>query len=318
MTNGKTICTVCNYIFDEKLGEPRQAISPAVKFEDLPDNWQCPECNSSKDMFQPCSCVSFHIYEQTCVRPAENASQRESAQMSALPVGLLVSQDPKRACVLEQYGIDYCCGGKVTLAEACRQRNLSLQEVLTKLVAAGQKDPAGAEPDWTQSSLKELVHHIVSSYHQPLRQELPRLKALAEKVAKVHGDNHPKMLKVLDVLKTFKDKLELHMQKEELILFPGISALEDGGNPTSFGCGGGIEHPIEVMIQEHDDAGEAMFAMRTLTNNYTPPEDACDTFKVLLHSLAKLELDMHQHVHKENNILFPRAIDYLKSAAATK
>jgi regulator of cell morphogenesis and NO signaling len=103
-------------------------------------------------------------------------------------------------------------------------------------------------------------------------------------------------------------ELELHMQKEEMILFPGIVAKETSGTPQIFGCAGGIERPIEIMYQEHDGAGEALARMRSLTNDYTPPADACSTFKVLLFSLAKLEFDMHQHVHKENNILFPRAL----------
>src|SRR5262249_49565704 len=148
-----------------------------------------------------------------------------------------------------------------------------------------------------------------------LREELPRLSQLAEKVARVHGENHPEMTELVDVFKPFREQLELHMQKEELILFPGIAGIEAGGAPRAFGCGGGVEHPIEVMTQEHDDAGEALAKMRRLTNDYTPPADACNTFKVLLHSLANLELDMQQHVHKENNILFPRTLDLAQSAS---
>jgi regulator of cell morphogenesis and NO signaling len=116
------------------------------------------------------------------------------------------------------------------------------------------------------------------------------------------------MVKVNEIFQTFKTQLELHMDKEEMVLFPGIVATEATGSAQIFGCGGGIEHPIEVMNKEHDDAGGALCAMRILTNDYAPPADACTTYKVLLFSLAQLESQMHQHVHKENNILFPRAL----------
>lgn len=309
MSNGKTICTVCNYIYDEVLGEQSQNIPPSVRFDDLPDSWQCPVCNSSKEMFQPCSCVSLHTYEQTCVKPNGPITGLFSSQT----VGQLVADRPERACILEQYNIDYCCGGKKTLEEACKQKGVSIAEVTEKLAAAEQ-DLSEKEPDWKKTSLKQLIDHIVACYHQPLRDELPRISQLAEKVARVHGANHPEMVELFKVFTPFRQQLEMHMQKEEMILFPGIAGIEAGGSPRSFGCGGGVDHPIEVMTQEHDDAGEALAKMRQLTNDYTPPADACNRFKVLLHSLAKLELDMHQHVHKENNILFPRASELAKAA----
>jgi regulator of cell morphogenesis and NO signaling len=130
---------------------------------------------------------------------------------------------------------------------------------------------------------------------------------LAQKVAKVHGDNHPEMVKLAGIFEHFKMQLELHMQKEEMILFPAIACMESGTPGPAFGCGG-IENPIYVMTQEHEDAGDALSEMSRLTNGYTPPEDACNSFKVLLFSLARLASEMHQHVHKENYILFPRAI----------
>lgn len=312
MSKAKTICTVCNYIYDEALGEPSQYIPPALKFEDLSDEWKCPECGSAKDMFQPCSCVSLPIYEQTCV--AHHADFRSTPKETdpiskTSSVGQLVAQRPLRACVLEQYGIDYCCGGKASLEDACRKKGLNVEEILEKLLAADRKEAQSSAPDWTTASLKDLIDHIIATYHQPLRQELSRVVQLAEKVARVHGDNHPEMIEVLNVFNRFKAQLELHMQKEEMVLFPGIASMEATGTPQIFGCGGGIEHPIEVMNQEHDDAGMALSAMRRLTRDYTPPGDACSSFKLLLSSLAQIESDMHQHVHKENNILFPRALE---------
>lgn len=325
MSKAKTICTVCNYIYDEALGEPSQGISPELKFEELSDEWKCPECGSGKDMFQPCSCVSFPLYEQTYVVHHHDANpSREVADIAegtisrSTSVGQLVAQRPLRACVLEQYGIDYCCGGKASLEDACRKKGLDVAEILEKLQAADRKQVQPGDPDWTTASLKSLIDHIITTYHQPLRQELSRVAQLAEKVARVHGDKHPEMIEVLNVFNRFKAQLELHMQKEEMVLFPGIASMEATGSPQIFGCGGGIEHPIEVMNQEHDDAGEALCYMRRLTHDYTPPEDACSSFQVLLYSLAQIESEMHQHVHKENNILFPRALDLRNPALAAQ
>lgn len=321
MSKAKTICTVCNYIYDEAVGEPSQGIASAVKFDDLSDEWRCPACGSAKDMFQPCSCVSFPIYEQTCVAHREDATVTESAPSLVSPsasVGQLVAQRPGRACVLEQYGIDYCCGGKTSLQEACLKKGLNVDDVVEKLLALDRLGAQPGEPNWTAVSLKSLIEHIVTAYHQPLRQELSRVEQLAQKVARVHGDKHPEMIEVLNVFSRFKAQLELHMQKEELVLFPGIASMEATGSPQIFGCGGGIEHPIDVMNQEHDEAGEALSAMRRLTRDYTPPEDACGSFKVLLYSLAQIESEMHQHVHKENNILFPRALELRSLALASR
>jgi regulator of cell morphogenesis and NO signaling len=255
------------------------------------------------------------IYEQTCVvhykdtHASNLADEGANSVSKTAAVGQLVAQHPLRACVLEQYGIDYCCGGKATLEEACRKKGIDVEEVLEKLSAVDRKEEVQpGVPDWNTARLKSLIDHIVIAYHQPLRQELSRVALLAEKVARVHGDNHPEMIEVRDVFSRFKAQLELHMQKEEMVLFPGIASMEATGTPQIFGCGGGIEHPIEVMSQEHDDAGEALWAMRRLTRDYTPPQDACSSFKVLLYSLAQIESEMHQHVHKENNILFPRAL----------
>ncbi len=325
MSNAKTICTVCNYIYDEALGEPTQNIPPSLKFNDLSDQWKCPECESGKEMFQPCSCVSLPLYEQTCVAHGKGGIANGASVVQVAPalskttsVGQLVAQRPLRACVLEQLGIDYCCGGKATLEDVCQKKGLNVEEVMAKLVAADLKGNQSDEKDWTKADLKDLADHITTAYHQPLREELLRVAQLSAKVARVHGDNHPEMIEVLNVFNQFKLKLELHMQKEEMILFPGIKAMEATGSPQIFGCGGGIDHPIEMMTQEHDEAGEALCTMRRLTNNYTPPEDACNTFRVLLDSLAQIESEMHQHVHKENNILFPRALALLQMAPSSR
>ena len=323
MSEAKTICTVCNYIYDEALGEPSQHIPPTPRFVDLPDEWRCPECGSAKDMFQPCSCISVAIYEQTrVVQQGSDCSSKvmvdnpEGGLSKTTPVGEVVAQCPSGAAVLEEYGIDYCCGGKTTVEDACRQKGLEVEKLLERLFAADRKNVQSSGPDWKTASLKDLIDHIVTKYHQPLRQELLRVAELAEKVAQAHAKRHSEMIEVLSVFNRFRAELELHMQKEEMVLFPGIVSMEATSSPLIFGCGGGIEHPIEVMSREHDAAGEALCTMRRLTHDYTPPDDACSSFKDLLYSLSQIESEMHQHVHKENNILFPRALE-LSSQAAT-
>lgn len=227
-------------------------------------------------------------------------------------VGQLVAESPTRAGIFDEYGIDYCCGGKLTLEEACRRKGIRVTELIDRLQSINENGSTNGERDWTKTSLADLIEHIVFVYHRPLQQQLSRALPLAEKVATVHGDRHPEMVEVMHIFKTFAAQLELHMHKEEMILFPAIAGIESG-RQMSFGCGGGIEMPIGVMTQEHDEAGEALAAMQKLTNNFTPPADACNSFRVLLHLLSEINTEMHWHVHKENNILFPRAISMVQT-----
>ncbi|HEY9793301.1 MAG TPA: iron-sulfur cluster repair di-iron protein [Candidatus Obscuribacterales bacterium] len=309
MANGKTICTLCNYVYDEKLGEPRQNILSAVSFEDLAEDWRCPECNSAKDMFQPCSCVSLPLYKQTCVAHLAVTSEKQNTGIDPkTSVGQLVAERSGRACVLEAHGIDYCCGGKFSLEEACRQRGVSLDEVMNQLAQADQLKSDVDSIDWRTANLRDLIEHIVSRYHEPLKRELPRIAALADKVARVHGARHPEMIEVRNVFVRFKTQLELHMQKEEAVLFPFIERMASEDVMPTLVCGSGVEHPIAVMTQEHDEAGEALGSMRQLTRDFAAPADACNSFKALLADLAEIESEMHQHVHRENSILFPRAL----------
>ncbi|MBS2005022.1 MAG: iron-sulfur cluster repair di-iron protein [Candidatus Obscuribacterales bacterium] len=295
MSNGKTICTVCNYIFDETLGDPAHNVPPSVPFSSLEKSWRCPECGADQEMFQPCSCVSL------------SAHSREE-EMKKTSIGKLVVGNPLYARVFEELGIDYCCGGGKTLKEVAREKKLDPSMILSKLVEVEIRSQGSNQPDWTKATLKQLVDHIVSTYHFPLREELVRIDKMAQKVAKVHGERHPEMKELANVFSQFKTELEMHMQKEELILFPAIVSSETGDRPQLFGCGGGIENPIKVMLQDHDDAGDTMKKMASLTNNYVAPADACNTFRVLLDSLKRFEIEMHEHVHKENHVLFPRAL----------
>lgn len=224
-------------------------------------------------------------------------------------VGDIVKDRPARSRVFEQHKIDYCCGGKLPLSEACQRRGIDAATVLEALRASDAN--AGADPhliDADAMTLTALANHIEQTHHAYLQEELPRLGAMVRKVAAVHGDRFPWMIEVDQVFAGMADELKAHMFKEEQILFPLIRSLENGSPRPGHHCGMSIANPIAVMEHEHDDAGAALDRMHTLTDSYTPPSDACNTFRAMLDGLAQLEADMHQHVHKENNVLFPKAL----------
>jgi regulator of cell morphogenesis and NO signaling len=223
-------------------------------------------------------------------------------------VGELVAERPERARVLERLAIDYCCGGRRSLADACRQRNLSVSEV--ELALDIPRESPADQPDWTQASLAALIADIVGHHHLYLRTELPRLGAMLDKVVARHGESNPHLSELQRTYIAMWDELRNHMMKEEMVLFPHVVRLEgaqaNGMAAPRFHCSTVLQ-PIHVMEEEHRSAGNALAKMRALTNNYRPPVDACTTWLALWHGLEALEADLHWHIHKENNILFPRA-----------
>jgi regulator of cell morphogenesis and NO signaling len=224
-----------------------------------------------------------------------------------MSVGQLVAQDPRRARLFERLGIDYCCGGRAPLDRTCREKGLDLAAVLRQLAAgeAGPRDDAHGPFDGATATMGELIDHIVTIHHAYLYRELPRLAALAGQVVGPHGIRHPELRDVRDVFNALKDDLKSHMLEEETIVFPILARLEAAiEGPESHS---GVENPIRVMEYEHDDSGAALARLHTLTDGYTPPADACPTYRALLDGLAGLEADLHVHIHEENNILFPRA-----------
>jgi regulator of cell morphogenesis and NO signaling len=208
--------------------------------------------------------------------------------------------------VFEEMGIDYCCGGKVTLAEVCREENLDPAALLDRFRIADALQ-SGDDFDVAALHLGELCDHIVESHHAYLRRELPRIAALLQKVVAAHAPRHPELARVAETFGPFAAEMFLHLVKEEQILFPLIKRLEIAGRQPGFA--GGVQNPIAVMEAEHDHAGDALKRLRELTEDYTPPAEACNTYCALLNALRELEQDLHRHVHKENNILFPRACD---------
>jgi regulator of cell morphogenesis and NO signaling len=214
-------------------------------------------------------------------------------------VASLVLEQPGRARVFERFAIDYCCGGKVPLRTACEDRGLDVGTVLDALA-----ESRTADTDWAAASLEDLCTHIVGHHHAYLREELPALAALTDKVARAHGDRHAELHDVAATFAAVRAELEAHMEKEEQVLFPACVALERGiGTDLPFP----VDAPIEAMVHEHDEVGAALAQLRRLTGGYAPPADACNSYRAMLDRLESLELDTHEHVHEENNILFPRA-----------
>lgn len=222
-------------------------------------------------------------------------------------VGQLVAERPERGRVFERLGIDYCCGGRKPLREACVQRGLDPEQVRAELEEAEGLPVACTEPDWTTAPLSDLIDHIETTHHERMRSELPRVAALVQKVAGAHGRRHPALLQLERTFSEFSVELLSHMSKEELALFPRIRELESGAAANE-GRPGTLDPSVRRMMEEHDDAGRALARMRAFTSGFTPPDDACASYRVMLAGLRDLERDVRTHVHKENNILFPRAI----------
>jgi len=228
----------------------------------------------------------------------------------------LAVQIPGAARVFEQFGIDYCCGGNIALGEACGKAGLRLEDVLSSLESA-QQEPPTAE-DWSQGPLTALAGRIVEKHHAFTKAESSRLEALFAKVSAKHSARHPELALMQTRFTEMANELRTHMMKEENILFPYLAVMEKAVAekralpPAMFGT---VDNPIRTMMKEHDRAGEALRALREASHGYAVPDDACVSFRELYRSLAAFETDMHTHVHLENNILFPRALE-MEAAAA--
>lgn len=213
-------------------------------------------------------------------------------------LGELVAERPARARTLERFGLDYCCHGQRTLRDACSAAGLDPEPVASEVDAVS--DEAGAEIDRLEPVA--LVHHIVSTHHRYLHEELPLLVALADKVHGVHGGRHPELAHVAGLVRAIRDDLVPHLAKEEQVLFPAIQAWADGQRSFPFGT---LANPIRMMMSEHDQAGELLEELRSVTSGYTAPADGCASYQSLYARLEHLEADTHRHVHLENNVLFP-------------
>jgi regulator of cell morphogenesis and NO signaling len=221
-------------------------------------------------------------------------------------------ETPQTIPVFEKLGIDYCCGGNRPLDEACAAANLNLDQVLKQLEGAVAEPVRPSDRELRAGSLAELIAHIVRTHHGFVRAQVPEIERLFEKVYTKHGVNHPELAKMRNVFGDLGQELMMHMMKEENILFPYIERMEESVVerepilPPPFGT---IQNPIRMMEHEHDNAGIAFRALREASQNFTPPADACTSFRALYTALENFEKDLHQHIHLENNVLFPRAVE---------
>ena len=210
---------------------------------------------------------------------------------------------PASLRVLESFGLDYCCGGRRPLGLVCEELGIDPEIVLEALLATEK----GPEPDWVSMGLIELVDQIEATHHAYLHTELDRLGPLSEKVAAKHGVRHPELDDVRFIFAELSDDFAPHLVKEERVLFPMIRELATSSAAPVFHCGS-LRNPMSVMMLEHDEVGELLMKLRTLTNGYQTPANGCRSYRALYDGLAELETDTHLHVHKENNLLFPAVI----------
>lgn len=222
----------------------------------------------------------------------------------------IVTHDFRTAAVFEKFSLDFCCGGGKTIEQACRDKAVDASLVLAELEAT-ESNFAGKERRFSDMELDDLAEYIVNTHHKFVRMAIPSLLAHTRKVASVHGERHPEVIEIADRFAAVADELQNHMMKEESILFPYITALAQASRANAkvqrppFHS---AQNPIRMMEAEHKFAGDEMYEIRSLSSGYVPPADACTTFKVSYQELQQFELDLHNHVHLENNILFPKAV----------
>jgi regulator of cell morphogenesis and NO signaling len=219
---------------------------------------------------------------------------------------------PDATRVFEKFKIDYCCGGARTLDEACAKVGANLNEVIQSLnesvINAEQKNEA---IDLKSVSLTELIYYILDKHHAFTNLEMRRIGELLAKVYSVHGANHPELLKLQNLFRELCDDIKPHMHKEERALFPYIIQMENAAERKSavqMPPFGSVQNPVRMMMFEHDNVGEILRRIREVTSGYTTPPDACFSYQTLYNALEAFEKDLHQHIHLENNVLFPRAV----------
>jgi regulator of cell morphogenesis and NO signaling len=230
-------------------------------------------------------------------------------------LGDVVHSDGRSAQVFERFGLDFCCGGRRTLREAASAAGVPVEEVVDALAALGDPGAEDLEPaEWTE--LDALVRHIVERHHAYVRAASPAISAWLERLVDRHGARHPELGEVRETFRELAGELETHMMKEENILFPVINDLaraRRGGGRLPLTPFGTILNPVRVMETDHALAGRLLEHLRSLTDGFTPPPDACTTYRLCYTELAQFERDLHRHIHLENNLLFPRALELEQS-----
>ncbi len=233
-----------------------------------------------------------------------------SEELSSLTLSEIVTKNYKAAEVFERYGLDFCCRGNKLIPDACNEKGLNKDEILADLKSLngnGQTHHFNFD-EW---DLSILTDYIVNKHHNYIRKMIPVIAAHTQKVASVHGENHPETIAIAKHFSVVYKDLKQHMMKEEQMLFPFIKYLskaEQNKSSAERPFFGTVKNPIKMMEIEHQNAGDELSGIRDLSDNYTPPDDACNTYKVCYQELKEFEEDLHQHVHLENNILFPKSI----------
>lgn len=234
-------------------------------------------------------------------------------------IGELVAQDYRAASVFKKYGIDFCCQGNRTIQEACEAKNIDTSAVINDLNEVN-KTPTESTTDYQSWPIDLLADYIEKKHHRYVEDKTQEIKPYLDKICRVHGDRHPELLEINNLFNEAAGELAMHMKKEELVLFPFIRKMVKARQENTqldaphFGT---VENPIQMMRHEHNTEGERFRKIEALSNNYTPPADACNTYRVTFALLKEFEADLHLHIHLENNILFPKAIElekHLKNA----
>jgi regulator of cell morphogenesis and NO signaling len=219
--------------------------------------------------------------------------------------------NPRATRILEQAGVDYCCGGNKSLHDACAYAGISMEEIMARL-EENKAEVGPVDVNWASAPLGDLTEHIREKHHRYVREAIRRVLALLEKVTAKHAGNHAELLDIEKLFVQVGREMTMHMQTEEQILFPYIEALERAANgvatfePPFFQT---VRNPVQAMMEEHDAAAALVNQIRSASSAYTPPADACTSYQVLYRDLQEFEADLHEHVHLENNILFPRAVE---------
>lgn len=243
--------------------------------------------------------------------PAPRRNMKAMTVDTNATLGDLVTEDPRRSRVLEKFGIDYCCNGQRALVDATSAAGLDL-DVVTKALDLPDPTPTPGGHEALENAV--LAHDIVDTHHAYMWEEMPRLQALVDKVDTVHGERHPELAGVRAAFTDAVTALDPHMTTEERVVFPAISRLEKTQALSAFGS---FAAPIQELRDEHDAVGRLFKQLRSLTADYAVPADACNSYRAMLQGLEEMELDLHEHIHKENNILFPRVLALEEQAART-
>jgi regulator of cell morphogenesis and NO signaling len=228
-------------------------------------------------------------------------------------VGEIVADHFSTAKVMSKYGIDFCCGGGVTLEKACSKKGLNYENVVQEI------EELLAQPEdqeFNKMSARELANYIVDVHHKYVETTLPAIRSYLEKLVSVHGHHYTELEEIREIMKQVSDSMTMHMKKEELILFPYIAAMDSAvekGTPLALPHFGHVDHPIHMMEQEHDQEGIRMKRIEELSKGFQCPPEGCNTYKVAYFLLEEFTQDLHKHIHLENNILFPKAKELFKT-----